>query len=383
LKKSKSNNLRIGLLGGGQLGKMLALAAAKLDLNIWILDKENCPAMTYGRGFSHGDFRKYEDVYQFGKQMDLLTIEIEDVNTEALIDLGKEGKIVHPDPNKLSLIKDKGSQKLYYKERDIPTADFSLHEDQNSILKDVTTDKLKTPFVQKVRTAGYDGRGVCVMHTDDDLTGLLQGPSLVEEKINIKKEIAVIAGRNSSGDTVTFPPVEMEFHAGANLVERLVCPADIPERLRDESCNLAKKLIDELNICGLLAVEFFVTEEEQVLVNEIAPRPHNSGHHTIEGCFPNQYEMHLRAILDMPLYDPVMVSPTVMVNLVGEPDFTGSPVFEGLDKCLSIPGVSVHIYGKKETRPWRKMGHVTIVDSHLERAIEKANLVQQTIKVIS
>ena len=365
------------------MGKMLALAAAKMDLKLWILDRNDCPAKSLAFGFSEGDFRKYEDVYRFGKEMDIITIEIEDVNTDALKDLQREGKLIHPDPASIELIKDKGRQKLYYKEKGIPTAGFALYETMESIIMDTSDKKLRLPFVQKVRTTGYDGRGVCVIKSDEDLTGLFPGQSVVEEVIDIKKEIAIIAGRNRTGEIAIYPPVEMEFHSKANLVERLICPADIHDKLHTQMRDLSKKLIRELNIRGLLAVEFFQTADDKIVVNEIAPRPHNSGHHTIEGCFPSQYEMHLRAIMDLPLYDPVLLSPTVMVNLLGSPGFKGKAIYKGVEECLAIPGVSVHIYGKDETRPWRKMGHVTIVDNHLERALKKANFVCQSIKIIS
>lgn len=379
-----SSDFKVGVLGGGQLGKMMAQAASRWDLALWVLDEHrDFPAGPVCRHFVEGNFREYDDVLQFGRQVDVLTIEIESVNIEALFQLQQEGLIIHPRPEALAIIQDKGLQKEFYRDHGLPTSAFSLWPDETSIRKAVGDGRLSLPFVQKVRKGGYDGRGVAVIRTEADMGKLLPGPSVVEDLVPIAKELAVIAARNPSGQVVSFPAVEMVFNPEANLVEWLLCPAQIDPVIEQKAEEIARATIEAFQISGLLAVELFLTPEGEVLVNEVAPRPHNSGHQTIEGCYTSQFEQHLRGILDLPLGSARIKAPSVMVNLLGEPGYEGPVQYAGFEKCIAIEGVFPHIYGKAVTKPYRKMGHVTIVDPDMRRAQEKARVVQQTLKVIA
>lgn len=379
-----NTDFKLGILGGGQLGKMLSLAAGNWHLPIHILDqKSNFPSGPYAFHFTEGSFKNYDDVYNFGKTVDVLTIEIEHVNTEALIQLEKEGVIVHPSPSKLEIIKDKGLQKSFYKERNLPTAEFELYEDENAIKKAIDTGKLTYPFVQKSRTAGYDGKGVAVIQSEADMHKLLPSASVIEPLVDIDKELAVIAARNPSGETSTFPTVEMEFNPDANLVEFLVCPADINNSIEKQAQELALSVINAFDICGLLAVELFLTKSGALLINEVAPRPHNSGHHTIDSCYTSQFEQHLRGVLDLPLGSTKMKSPSVMVNLLGAPDHKGKAKYDGLDEALKIEGAKLHLYGKTQTKPYRKMGHATVLAADVETARSKAKQLQNTLQIVS
>ena len=376
---------KVGILGAGQLGKMLCQAASPWELPIYCMDHSiDFPAGPYCKGFAEGDFKKYEDVLAFGREMDIITIEIEHVNTEALLELEKEEKTVHPSPKALAIIKDKGLQKQFYTTHQIPTSPFQLLDSKQAILEAILDRRLALPFVQKTRTAGYDGKGVAVIRNQEDLTHkLLDGPSMVEEMVEIEKELAVIVARNEQGEVKAFDPVEMEFNPVANLVEFLICPAAITIQQAKQLTDLAKKIITAFDVCGLLAVEFFLNKSGDILVNEVAPRPHNSGHHTIDSAITSQYEQHLRGVLNLPLGSTKAVQPAVMVNLLGHPDHTGPVQYEGLEKCLRLEGVKVHIYGKTMTKPYRKMGHVTVVADTIEEAKEKARIVKDTLKVIS
>ncbi len=376
---------KVGILGAGQLGKMLCQAASPWELPLYCMDKAiDFPAGPHCTGFAEGDFKKYDDVLAFGRQMDLITIEIEHVNTEALVALEKEGKTVHPSPKALAIIKDKGLQKQFYTKHQIPTSPFQLLDNKKAILEAILDRRLSLPFVQKTRTAGYDGKGVAVIRNQADVTEkLLEGPSMVEEMVDIEKELAVIVARNERGEVKAFDPVEMEFNPVANLVEFLICPAAITSQQAEELTQLAKKIITAFDICGLLAVEFFLNKSGEILVNEVAPRPHNSGHHTIDSAITSQYEQHLRGILNLPLGSTKAVQPAVMVNLLGHPDFTGPVHYDGLEECLQLEGVKVHIYGKAMTKPYRKMGHVTVVADSIEEAKSKARMVKDTLKVVS
>ncbi len=377
-------NTRIGILGGGQLGKMLVQAGSRWDLNLWVMDKDfDYPAAKVTNQFIQGDFTNYDMVYQLGKLMDILTIEIENVNTDALIQLEKEGKEIYPQPGMIETIKDKGRQKQFYADHQIPTSAFLLCDSAREILDHLSSGKIEIPFVQKARTEGYDGRGVQVVRNEKDLEKLFDKPSVIEELIDIKKEIAVLVARNVTGDIVVYPSVEMTFHPTANLVEQLISPARISADLELKAHELAKKMIRDFDMVGLLAIEFFITSQDELLVNEAAPRPHNSVHHTIEANVTSQYEQHLRAILGLPLGDPSLKSPAVMINLLGEEGYDGEVFYQGLEECLELSNVHVHIYGKKETKPFRKMGHITVLDLNIENAIEKARKVASTLKVIS
>jgi len=373
---------KLGILGGGQLGKMLALAAGPWHYPIYMLDESTeYPAAPYAMGFTTGSFKDYEAVLAFGRQMDVVSIEIEHVNSAALHQLEKEGIKVHPNPRALDIIKDKGLQKQFYTQHDIPTSAYQLYADENEIKKAIEAGKLSLPFVQKSRTAGYDGRGVALIKTTADLSKLLPGPALVEALVPIDKELSVVAARNEKGEIATFPLVEMEFNEEANLVEFLLCPARVSDALAAEADRLARKVIEAFDVCGLLAVELFLTQQGQILVNEVAPRPHNSGHHTIESCLTSQFDQHLRAVLNLPLGSTNLTSPAVMLNLLGEAGSTGPAHYEGWEDCLAMEGVYIHLYGKEISKPFRKMGHITILGETPEAAIEKAMQVKNSLKV--
>jgi len=373
---------KLGILGGGQLGKMLALAAGPWHYPIYMLDESTeYPAAPYAMGFTTGSFKDYEAVLAFGRQMDVVSIEIEHVNSAALHQLEKEGIKVHPNPRALDIIKDKGLQKQFYTQHDIPTSTYQLYADENEIKKAIEAGKLSLPFVQKSRTAGYDGRGVALIKTTADLSKLLPGPALVEALVPIDKELSVVAARNEKGEIATFPLVEMEFNEEANLVEFLLCPARVSDALAAEADQLARKVIEAFDVCGLLAVELFLTQQGQILVNEVAPRPHNSGHHTIESCLTSQFDQHLRAVLNLPLGSTNLTSPAVMLNLLGEAGSTGPAHYEGWEDCLAMEGVYIHLYGKEISKPFRKMGHITILGETPEAAIEKAMQVKNRLKV--
>ncbi len=379
-----NSGFKLGILGGGQLGKMLALAAQNWELETWILDEsEDFPAATVCSNFVKGDFKNYDDVYNFGKQVDVLTIEIEHVNTEALAQLEKEGIVVHPSPNTLNIIKDKGLQKQFYKDNNIPTAPFELFEDKGAILNAIIEKKVNFPFVQKSRTAGYDGRGVAVIKDDKSLSKLMNTPSVVEPLVDIWKEIAVIVAKNEKGEIKAFPPVEMEFNPEANLVEFLICPTNLSEKINQNAIQLAEDVIKAYNLCGLLAVELFLDQSNNLIVNEVAPRTHNSGHHTIDSCVTSQFQQQLRAVTNLPLGITEIMSPAVMLNLLGAEGFTGKAKYEGLEKAMAVEGAKFHIYGKTITKPFRKMGHVTVVDRDLEKAKEKANFIKNTLRIIA
>ena len=377
-------DFKLGVLGGGQLGKMLALAAGNWHLPLYVLDSsKDFPAGRVTPFFTEGNFKDYDDVYQFGRQLNVLTIEIEHVNTEALRRLEKEGVTVHPSPFQLDIIKDKGAQKLFYQKKGIPTAPFRLFENEQAVRQAAEKGELTFPFVQKTRTAGYDGRGVSVIRSAEKLAGLLPGACLIEEQVDIDKELAVIVARNARGETKAFPAVEMEFNPEANLVEFLFCPAAISPELEARAEELATEVAVAYDICGLLAVELFLDKEGQLLVNEVAPRTHNSGHHTIDSCYTSQFEQQLRAVLNFPLGSTRMKAPSVMVNLLGAEGYTGPAIYQGLEECLAIEGVHIHLYGKAITKPFRKMGHVTIVDEDLANAKAKARKVKELLTIIS
>jgi 5-(carboxyamino)imidazole ribonucleotide synthase len=367
----------IGVLGGGQLGRMLIQAGINLDLNFQVLDPDaQAPCAGIAR-FTQGKLTDYETVMAFGKTCDIITIEIENVNTKALIDLEKAGKKVFPQPAVIELIQDKRVQKQFFADNQIPTAPFVLVNNKEAVAKH--EDYL--PAVNKLGKEGYDGRGVQVIKTKNDLNKAFDAPGLLEKWIPFEKEIAVIVSRNALGEVAVYPAVEMVFHPEANLVEYLFSPAQIEKEIAQQAEAIARKVITSLNMIGLLAVEMFVTKEGEVLVNEVAPRPHNSGHQTIEGNVTSQYEQHLRAILNLPMGSTALLAPSAMVNLLGEEGFTGSARYEGLEEVLKAEGVYVHLYGKKTTKPFRKMGHVTIVDKDLNSLKKKANFVKQTLKV--
>lgn len=329
--------------------------------------------------FHHGKLTDFDTVMKFGLPCDIITIEIENVNTSALKTLAKQGKKVFPQPEVIELIQDKRSQKIFYRDCKIPTADFVLVENSDDVRK--RADYL--PAVNKLGREGYDGRGVQILRSRADLDHAFDAPGLLEKLIDFEKEISVIVARNVHGEIKTYPPVEMVFHPVQNLVEYLFAPAEISKSVEREADEIARRIIHELNMVGLLAVEMFVTKDGTVLVNEIAPRPHNSGHQTIEANVTSQYEQHLRSILGLPLGDTSLILPSAMVNLLGEPGFSGPAVYKGFEEVVKLAGVHVHLYGKHLTKPFRKMGHVTIVDADINALKQKTNFVKQTLKVIA
>jgi 5-(carboxyamino)imidazole ribonucleotide synthase len=377
-------DLELGILGGGQLGKMLIQAASKWHITTHVLDPTpDCPASSISDFVTTGSFRKYEDVISFGENLEHFTIEIEDVNVKALEWLEEKGKTINPSPSILKIIQDKGLQKLFYKQHKIPTSGFELFDSSESIIKAVREKKIQFPFVQKIRKSGYDGRGVVIIQSEIDLDKLMDVPSIVEEKVEIQKELSVIVARDTKGNVVSYPSVEMVFNPRANLVDHLICPANISDEDERMAEVLAIQVVKAFELVGVLAVELFIDKTGKILVNEVAPRSHNSGHHTIENSVTSQYEQHLRAISGLPLGSTKMMSPAVMVNLLGSEGFEGPAKYAGFEECLAMEGVYIHLYGKEITKPFRKMGHVTILDSNIENALHKAKIVQQTLKVIS
>jgi len=370
-------NFTIGILGGGQLGRMLIQSGIDLNLNFKVLDPDAHAPCSQLIDFTCGKLTDYQTVWNFGQSCDLITIEIENVNTQALSDLAKAGKMVFPQPAIIELIQDKRKQKEFFTANQIPTAEFILVENRN----DVSLQSNFLPAVNKLGREGYDGRGVQLLRNQNDLSKAFDAPGLLEKLIDFEKEISVIVSRNARGEVSSYPPVEMVFHPQANLVEYLFSPAQLNQAIASKADEIARRVIEKLSFVGLLAVEMFVTKSEEVLVNEIAPRPHNSGHQTIEGNVTSQYEQHLRAILNLAPGDTSILCPSAMVNLLGEEGFSGLARYEGLETILKVEGAHVHLYGKKLTKPFRKMGHVTVVDQDLESLKKKANFVKQTLKV--
>jgi 5-(carboxyamino)imidazole ribonucleotide synthase len=370
----------IGILGGGQLGKMFLQKALDFNLDFYVLDPDpNCSCSAICKNFVQGDFKDFESVYNFGKQVDLITIEIEHVNIEALEQLEKEGKYVYPQPSLLRVIQDKGLQKIFYKENQIPTSPFELIKNKEEIF----SHKNMLPVMQKLRKGGYDGKGVKAIKTEDDISQAFDAPSVIEKFADIAMEISVIVARNRSEEIKTFPVVEMVFNPEVNLVDNLLCPARIDTSLEKQAEEIAVKIADKLKIVGVLAVEMFITKNNEILVNEMAPRPHNSGHHTIEANMTSQYEQHLRAIMDWPLGDTSIIKPSVMLNLLGHKDYSGTAILEGLDEVLKISGVKPHWYGKNITKPYRKMGHITILGDTIDEVLQKAEKIKGVLKVIA
>ncbi|MCZ8216043.1 MAG: 5-(carboxyamino)imidazole ribonucleotide synthase [Cyclobacteriaceae bacterium] len=377
------NNLftskKLGVLGGGQLGRMLIQSAIDFNMNVAVLDPDAAAPCSFLADFTVGKLTDYETVLNFGKRCDIITIEIENVNTQALKELVKMGKQVYPQPEVIELIQDKRVQKKFYEDFRIPTAEFILVDSKEDVLK----QKDFLPAVNKLGKEGYDGRGVQLLRTANDLEKAFDAPGLLEKLIDFEKEIAVIVARNQNGEIVSYPAVEMIFHPEKNLVEYLFAPASLAGNVLQEADRIARKVIKSLNMTGLLAVEMFVTKNGEVLVNEVAPRPHNSGHQTIEANITSQYEQHLRAIYNLPLGACNTVLPSAMVNLLGEEGYEGEALYQGFEEIAKLSGVHVHLYGKRLTKPFRKMGHVTIVDINIERLKETTQRVKQTLKVIA
>ncbi|TDQ17258.1 5-(carboxyamino)imidazole ribonucleotide synthase [Algoriphagus boseongensis] len=377
---TKSSSRILGVLGGGQLGRMLIQSAINYNQDIHILDPDsNAPCKDIAQEFQVGSLKDFDTVYSFGKKCDVITVEIEAVNTEALQKLADEGKKVFPQPHILKLIQDKREQKQFYQQHGIPTADFVLTENK----ADVIAKKSFLPAVNKLGKEGYDGRGVQILRTEDDLHHAFDAPGLLEKLIDFDKEIAVTVARNEKGDLIAYPAVECAFHPTANLVEFLFAPAEISQEVEKKAQEIAKEVILKLDMVGILAVELFVTKSGEVLVNEIAPRPHNSGHHTIEANFTSQFEQHLRSVMNWPLGDPGLRCPAAMINLLGEDGYSGEAIVEGKEEAMAEKGVYIHLYGKKLTKPFRKMGHVTILDENVASLKAKANRIKELIKIKS
>ncbi len=379
-----SSDFTLGILGGGQLGKMLLYETRKYDIKTKVLDPSvEAPSRIATNEFQQGDLLDFNTVYNFGKEVNVLTFEIEAVNVEALEKLEREGVKVYPSSTTLKQIKNKGKQKLFYKEQAIPTAAFQHFENKNTLLDAVTNNKIDLPFVWKCTEGGYDGNGVSVIRKKDDLTKIPNLECIAEKLINFKNELAVIVVRNPSGEVKTYPVVEMEFHPEANQVEYVICPARIDENIAKKARAIATQVSEQFKHVGLLAVEMFQTQDDEILVNEVAPRTHNSGHFSIEASYTNQFEQHLRSVLDLPLGSTKSKVAGVMVNLVGAEGFNGDVIYKNIEKIMAFPGVTPHIYGKRETRPFRKMGHVTIVNSDINEARRIAEEVKKIIMVQS
>lgn len=373
-------NIKIGVLGGGQLGRMMIQSAVDFNLNIRVLDPDpDAPCSKLTTQFECGSIKDFDTVYEFGKNCDLITIEIENVNSDALKKLQSEGKLVYPQPEVIEIIKDKGIQKQFYQEHNIPTSDFILTPDKESLQEHTSM----LPAVHKLRTEGYDGRGVQVLKTEADIIKGFDAPGMLEKFVDYDREIAVVVARNPQGNIKVFPPVELEYHPEQNLVEYLFSPATISSEIEEKANEVAIKVIESLDMVGLLAVEMFVTKDGEILVNECAPRAHNSGHHTIEANVTSQFEQHIRAILDLPLGNTSTHTNAVMINLLGAEGYKGIAKYEGLESVMKMDQVHVHLYGKKMTKPFRKMGHVTIVGDQMDNVKEKAKQVKSTLIIKS
>jgi 5-(carboxyamino)imidazole ribonucleotide synthase len=373
------NTKKLGILGGGQLGRMLIQAAIDFDFKIKILDPDaDAPCRYIAHEFVNGSLKDYETVMAFGADCDTITIEIENVNVDALEALEKQGKKVYPQPSVLRIIQDKRIQKQFYKEKSLPTADFILTDNQ----ADLENHLDFLPAVHKLGKEGYDGKGVQVLRSASDVSKAFDKPSVLEKMIDFEKELAVIVARNADGEMKTFPVVEMVFHPEANLVEYLFAPAQISDEIAQKAEEIAKNTAKSFGIIGLLAVEMFLTKDSEILINEVAPRPHNSGHQTIRANDVSQFEQHLRAILNLPLGETNAHSMSAMVNLLGEEGYSGEAIYEGIEKCIAIGGIHPFLYGKRFTKPFRKMGHVTIIAEDFEKLKEKVIFVKNNLKVI-
>jgi 5-(carboxyamino)imidazole ribonucleotide synthase len=374
---------KLGILGGGQLGKMLINEANKLNISCKVMDpNKEAPCSNLVENFIVGDLLNYDDVYNFGKNVEVLTIEIENVNTDALKKLEEEGVKVYPSSENIKTIQNKSVQKNFYLKNNLPSSFFKTYDNVDDLINEAENKKCKYPFVWKSARFGYDGKGVKVINNIEDLKTLPNIECIIEDKISIKKELSVIVARNKRNQEKNFPTVEMEFNQ-ENLVDKVICPAQISDDLNNKAIQLALKTSRAFNHIGLLAIELFITDNDEILINEVAPRPHNSGHHTIECCLISQFEQHLRAIFNLNLGSTSIKIPGIMLNLVGEEKHFGEAIYDNIEESLKIPGASIHIYGKKETKPHRKMGHITIVNKDLNKAKEFAEIIRKSIKVIS
>ena len=379
-----SSNKIIGILGGGQLGKMTLEVSNKWGIKIYILDPdENCPSKSLCNKFFQGDLMDFNTVYNFGKEVDIITIEIENINVEALEQLKKENKIVYPQPQVLKIVQDKSLQKEFYFNNNIPSTPFKIFNSKDEIKKFLSKEGRSYPFIWKSSKMGYDGYGVKVIDNNNSIEDIPDKHCIIEDKVEIKKELSVMVVSRPSGELINYPVVEMEFNTKTNQVEYIISPARISQEIKEKAENLALRVCKSFGNIGLLAVEMFLTIDGDLLVNEVAPRPHNSYHFSIEGSETSQFEQLIRSILDLPIGNTNMTGKSVMVNLVGEPDTKGPVVYKNMDQIIGIKGVNPHIYEKKETRPNRKMGHITVINSDIETAIKIAKEIKQTVRVTS
>ena len=379
-----SSNFKLGILGGGQLGKMLLYETLRYDIYTKVMDpNENAPCQNICNEFVIGDLTDYDDVVRFGEKMDVITIEIENVNTNALEYLESKGKKVFPSSKTLRIIQNKSLQKDFYSENNLPTSGYKNYFNLDQVKNDLKNNVITLPAVWKSAKFGYDGKGVKILNTFTDLNNIPNVACLIEEKVSISKEISVIVARNQKSQEAYFPVVEMEFNPDSNLVEYIMCPAVISNEIQEKAIKIALDTAKKMNCIGLLAVELFVTTKNHVLINEVAPRPHNSGHHTIECCMTSQFDQHLRCILNLPLSITDLKTPGIMINLVGQNQTEGDVIYQNIDKVLNYPGLSAHIYGKKKSRLNRKMGHITIVNKDINKAIILGKKVKDLVKVIA
>ena len=374
----------IGILGGGQLGKMVLDVSNSWGLDVFVLDpNKDCPSSKLCKKFFEGDLMDYDIVVEFGKLCDIITIEIENVNVEALKYLESVNKKVYPQANVIESIQDKSNQKKFYQNNGIPTSSFQILNGIDDIKYKITKGEISFPFIWKASKMGYDGYGVKKIIDNKSLEDISDCHCIIEELIDIKKELSVMVGSRESGERAVYPAVEMEFNKKSNQVEYILSPAQIDDSIKYLAEDLAYKVAEKFKIIGIIAVEMFLTNENELLVNEVAPRPHNSYHFSIEGSYTSQFEQFLRAILDLPLGSTKILENSVMVNLVGDSDSKGKVVYKNFDQIIGIEGVNPHIYGKFESRPNRKMGHVTIINRDLNIAKKIANEVKDTVIITS
>jgi 5-(carboxyamino)imidazole ribonucleotide synthase len=374
-------NKVIGIVGGGQLGRMTILEARKMDIEVIVLTPEHpSPASDIADDYIIGSLYDENKIKELAEKCDILSYEIEHINVDVLEEIEKSGKTVNPSSKVLKVIQDKSKQKALLQKFDLPTSNWDYVNEDNL---DNLVKKYGFPIVQKSCTGGYDGKGVFIIKNEDDLKHMLKGKTFFEEYIPFEKEIAMMVARNKKGEIKTYPLVDMVFDNTTNMCDITVCPSTSSLEIQIKAKLIAEKAIEALDGYGIFGVEMFVTKENEVLINEIAPRPHNSGHYTIEGTYTSQYEQYLRAIMNLPLGETAYLKPNVMINLFGESGYSGKTLVEGFEKALEIAGVNVHLYGKKETKPNRKMGHITVLDDNIDIALEKAKKAKNLIKIIS
>ncbi|MBO9618985.1 MAG: 5-(carboxyamino)imidazole ribonucleotide synthase [Niabella sp.] len=371
---------KVGILGGGQLGRMLLQAAANYPVETFVLENDDhCPAAHLCDHFIKGDIKDYDAVYNFGKNLDTITIEIENVNVDALEALEKEGVTVIPHPSVLRTIRNKATQKKYYTDHQIPTSEYILTHN----IQELADQAHFFPAVHKIAEGGYDGRGVQIIETEQDIAKGFDAMSVLEKQVTIEKEIALMIAISRSGDIAIYPPVQMIFDKGLNLLDFQLCPAEMEEKTYWKAEAIALTTVKNFNSPGIFAVELFVTPEGNVLVNETAPRVHNSGHHTIEAHYSSQFDMVWRILLDYPLGSTEAIMPSVMLNILGKEGFSGAAHYEGLAELLKIENAFFHLYGKKQTKPGRKMGHVTVISNEKADLLHKANKIKHGLSVIT